>query len=135
MATAEAGWQTWNSSPFNIERKHGKGPGTVILRFSGPFTVRDAYTCLPPLALNRMLELEPAAGEEPMVKNILDLTACPYMDSSGLGIIATHYVRCQKRGIKMVAAGLSPKVKEVLRITKMDTVIPLAGTMEEAEAA
>jgi anti-anti-sigma factor len=126
-------WQTWNSSPFNIERKKGKLPSTVILEFKGPFTVRDAYTSLPPMVLNKILELETAPGDEPPKLNILDLTACPYMDSSGLGIIATHYVRCQKHGLKMVAAGMSPKVREVFRITKMDTVIPIVATVEEAE--
>ena len=49
MATATFAWQTWNSGPFSIERAHGSAPGTVILRFHGPFTVRDAYTNLPPL--------------------------------------------------------------------------------------
>ena len=128
-----SGWQTWNSGPFSIERKPGKSPGTVILRFCGPFTIRDAYSSLPPGELNRILGLEPAPGEAPPKLNILDLTACPYMDSSGLGIIATHYVRCQKRGLKMIVAGLSPKVRDVFRITKMDKVIPIAATVEEAD--
>ena len=126
-------WQTWNSSPFNIERKPGKSPGTVILRFCGPFTIRDAYSSLPPGELNRILGLEPAPGEAPPKLNILDLTTCPFMDSSGLGIIATHYVRCQKQGLRMIVAGLSPKVRDVFRITKMDKVIPIAATVEEAE--
>jgi anti-anti-sigma factor len=126
-------WQTWNSKPFNVERVQGKDPGTVILRFCGPFTVRDAYSSLPPMALNKILELETPPGEEPPKLNILDLTDCPYMDSSGLGIIATHYVRCQKQGMKMIAAGMSPKVREVFKITKMDTVIPIAATLEDAE--
>jgi len=126
-------WQTWNSSPFNIERKPGKSPGTVILRFCGPFTIRDAYSSLPPGELNRILGLEPAPGEAPPKLNILDLTTCPFMDSSGLGIIATHYVRCQKQGLRMIAAGLSPKVRDVFRITKMDKLIPIAATVEEAE--
>jgi anti-anti-sigma factor len=127
-------WQTWNSSPFNVERKQGKLASTVILEFKGPFTVRDAYTSLPPMVLNKILDLETAPGEEPPKLNVLDLTNCPYMDSSGLGIIATHYVRCQKHGLKMVAAGMSPKVREVFRITKMDTVIPIVATVEEAES-
>src|ERR1700685_79068 len=128
-------WQTWNSSPFNVERKPGKLPSTVILQFKGPFTVRDAYTSLSPGVLNKILELETPPGEDPPKLNILDLTACPFMDSSGLGIIATHYVRCQKQGVKMIAAGLSSKVREVFRVTKMDAVIPLAATVEEAEAS
>ncbi|MGD0900522.1 MAG: STAS domain-containing protein [Thermoguttaceae bacterium] len=126
-------WQTWNSGPFSIERGPGKSPGTVILRFKGPFTVRDAYSSLPPLTLNKMLDLETAPGEEPPVKNILDLTACPYIDSSGLGMIVTHHVRCQKKGVRLVAAGMSPKVREVFRVTKMDAIIAIAATVEEAE--
>ena len=128
-----SGWQTWNSGPFSIERKPGKSTGTVILRFCGPFTIRDAYSSLPPGELNRILGLETAPEEAPPKLNILDLTACPYMDSSGLGIIATHYVRCQKQGLKMIVAGLSPKVRDVFRITKMDKVIPIAATVEEAD--
>jgi len=126
-------WQTWNSAPFTIERKPGKAQGTVILRFTGPFTLRDAYSNLPPLTLKSMLDLETAPGEQPPVRNILDLTACPYMDSSGVGMIATHYVRCQKKGIKLIAAGLSPKVREVFRITKVDSLFPVIATIEEAD--
>jgi anti-anti-sigma factor len=133
-AATNFAWQTWNSSPFNIERCPGKTPGTVILRFHGPFTVRDAYTCLPPLLLNKMLELETAPGEAPPVKNILDLTDCPYMDSSGLGMIVTHHVRCQKNGVRMIAAGLSPRVRQVVELTKMDAVLTIAASVEEAEA-
>ncbi len=66
-------WQTWNSSAFNIERKPGKLPSTVILEFKGPFTVRDAYTSLRPGVLNKILELETAPGEEHKQVNILDL--------------------------------------------------------------
>jgi anti-anti-sigma regulatory factor len=35
----------------------------------------------------------------------------------------------------MIAVGASPRVREVLRITKMDSVIPMVATMEEAESA
>jgi len=132
MATPTFAWQTWNSGPFSMERRPGR-PGTVIHCFRGPFTVRDAYTCLEPLTVNKMLDLEVAPGEPPAVKSILDLTACTSMDSSGLGAIATHMVRCQKRGVKLIAAGMSPRVREVFHITRMDTVIPMMATVDEAE--
>jgi anti-anti-sigma factor len=88
---------------------------------------------MPPLALKKMLELEPEPGEETLTRNILDLTSCPYMDSSGVGMIVSHFVHCQKKGVKMIAVGLSPKVKDVFRITKVDSVIPLAATVEAAD--
>jgi len=128
-------WQTWNSSPFTIVRKPGKRPGTAILCLSGPFTTRDVYTCLEPLALKKILELETLPGGEPVTENILDLTACPFMDSSGLGIIVTHYVHCKKKGIKVIAAGISPRVMETMKITKVDTILPHCATLEEAESA
>lgn len=132
-ASATFAWQTWNSGPFSIERERGSSPGTVILRFHGPFTTRDAYTSLPTQTLSKMLDLEPGPGEEPPVKNILDLTHCPYMDSTGIGMIVTHHVRCQKKGVRLVAAGMSPRVREVFHITRIDTVVPIASSVEEAE--
>jgi anti-sigma B factor antagonist len=130
---ATLAWQTWNSGPFSIERKPGSAPGTVILCFRGPFTTRDAYSSLPTMTLKKILELEPAEGEAPPVKNILDLTACPYMDSSGLGIIVSHMVHCQKKGMKMIAAGMTPRVREVFKLTKVDSVVRIAASVEEAE--
>jgi len=131
---ASFSWQTWNSGPFSIERKPGKAPGTVILSFRGPFTLRDAYSSLPTMTLKQVLELEPAPGEDPPVKNILDLTACPYMDSSGLGIIVSHHVHCQKKGVKVIAAGMTPRVREVFKLTRVDSVVRIAASVEEAEA-
>jgi len=128
-------WQTWNSAPFSIERKRGKTPGTVIMRLSGPLTVRDVYSALSPMELNKLIDSPAEPGEEPPVKYILDLTDCPFVDSSGLGMVATHYVRCRRNGIKMIAVGASPRVREVMRITKMDSVIPMVATLEEAESA
>jgi anti-sigma B factor antagonist len=125
-------WQTWNSGPFSVQRKPG-AQGTVVVSFCGPFTERDIYTHLEPTELNNMLDLGAHQGEQPVRKNILDMTGCTSMDSRGLGLIATHLARCQKRGIKLIVAGASPRVRQVFQITKMDSVIPLALTVEQAE--
>jgi anti-anti-sigma factor len=128
-------WQTWNSGPFSIERKPGKTPGTVILCFHGPFTMRDAYSSLPTMTLKEFFQLESAECEAPCVKNILDLTGCPYMDSSGLGLIVAHLVHCKRKGIRMIAAGMTPRVREVFKLTRVDGVVPIAASVEEAEDA
>ncbi|MGO8758097.1 MAG: STAS domain-containing protein [Terracidiphilus sp.] len=136
MATASAfGWQTWNSGPFRIERGPGKAPGTLILRFRGPFTLRDVYSSLPTMEFTKMLDLEPAPGEQPPIKNILDMTECTFVDSSGLGMLVTHHVRCEKRGVRLIAAGLNHHVRELFHLTKIDTLIAIAESVEEAEAA
>ncbi len=134
FAMATFSWQTWNSSPFTIERKAGADAGTVVLAFCGPFWTRDVYTNLPTTALTEALGLDGTLGGVPISKHILDMTKCPSIDSNALGIIATHHIRCQKRSVKLVVAGASPRVREVFHITNMDKVIPLVGTVEEAEA-
>lgn len=123
----------WKSAPLTIERTTGKSPSTVIIRLCGHFTARDMYGSLTPDELRKVFDLETAAGEMPIALNILDLTDVPYMDSMGLGMIVTHHVRCHNRGIRMIAAGVSPRVLQLLTLTKVDGVIPMAATVEDAE--
>ena len=106
MPTVQA--QTWKSSPFTIERNEGKTSGTVVFRFQGPFTARDMYGSLTPDALNGLLDFQPTAdGGQPSLI-ILDLTDVPYMDSSGLGVIVRHYVRCKSKSVRLIVAGADP---------------------------
>ena len=125
--------QIWKNSPFSIERKEGKAPGTVIFRLCGPFTARDMYGSLTPLDLQNMLDFQSAPSEELPALNILDLTEVPYMDSTGLGMIVRHYVRCQGKGVRVVAAGASERVLELFKLTKMDGVISTSSTVDDAD--
>jgi anti-anti-sigma factor len=121
--------QIWKGSNFSIERVPATEPQVAVFRFSGPFTARDMFQTLTPAEMRQLLE--PASGNQHSVQ-VLDLTAVPYMDSAGLGMIATHYVRCQGKGVKLVLAGVGPKVLELLRLTHMHQLIPIAATVEEA---
>jgi anti-anti-sigma factor len=125
--------QIWKATPFTIERKEGKAPGTVIFRLCGPFTARDMYGTLTPDALHNMMSFQSTPSEEIPAVNILDLTDVPYVDSTGLGMIVKHYVSCQGKGVRMIAAGVSPRVLELLRMTKVDSLIPMTATVEEAD--
>jgi anti-anti-sigma factor len=64
---------------------------------------------------------------------ILDLTDVPYMHSSGLGMIVRHYVRCQGKGVRLIAAGVSPRVLELFKLTKVEAVFSMTATVEEAD--
>jgi anti-anti-sigma factor len=125
--------QIWKGTPFSIERKEGKSSGTVIFRLSGPFTARDMYGSLTPVGLRNMLDFNSMPNEAPPVVNILDLTEVPYMDSAGLGIVVGHYVSCHCKGIRLIAAGLSPRVRELFQMTRVDTTIPMTTTVEEVD--
>jgi len=122
--------QVWKSSKFTIERSPGKTPGTVIFRLSGPFTARDMHGALSPDALRNTFEAEEG---DPHALHILDLTEVPYMDSAGLGLIVSHYVRCQDRGVRLVVAGVSTRVVQLFEMTKVDGFFPRIATVEEAD--
>jgi anti-anti-sigma factor len=127
MATA----QIWKSSKFAIERNQGKTPGTVIFRLTGPFTARDMHASLSPSALRSTFEPEEEGGQDAL--HILDLTEVPYMDSAGLGMIVSHYVRCRGRGVRLVAVGVSSRVVQLLELTKVDKFFPRFDSVEEAD--
>ena len=122
--------QLWKGSTFTIVRKKGKAPGTVIFHLSGPFTARDMFGSLSPESMHNLFESEP--DEAPAIQ-IFDLTDVPYMDLFGLSMIISQYVRCQAKGLRMIAAGVSPRVLQWFRHTKLDTFIPMDATVDEAE--
>lgn len=127
--------QLWKGSRLSIGRHQGKTPGTVIIRLSGHFTARDMYGSLTPLELRNMFESDAMPNHKPLTASIFDLTEVPYMDSAGLGMIVSHGVHCQGKGIRMIAAGLSPRVLELFKLTKVDSIIPTASTVDEADVA
>jgi anti-anti-sigma factor len=122
-----------NRLPLTFEREVGEAQGTVVFRFSGPFTARTVFECQSPEAVSRMFDLQLMlpSGEPPTV-NIFDLTDVPYMDSSGLGMVVRHYVRCQDKGVRFMAAGVNPRVLELFKLTNVDAVIPMTDIVEEA---
>jgi len=109
--------------PLTIERTAGSAPGVEILRLTGPVTLRNLWD----------LQAEMRKAPPPPV-TILDLSGVPYMDSAGMGAVINHYTHCAAKGTKLIAAGVSSRVMELFRLTRVDTVIPIAATVEEAES-
>jgi anti-sigma B factor antagonist len=110
-------------APLSFEFQPGKAPGTRIYRLLGPLTLRNLFE----------FQAELRAGQPPLVA-IFDLSGVPYMDSAGMGALINHFVHCEKNGVEMIVAGASSRVLELFKLTKVDTVIPLAATVEAAEA-
>jgi anti-anti-sigma factor len=111
-------------APLSIERKDGSTPGTCIFILTGPLTLRNLFELQSQLRSCDSAKL-----------SILDLSGVPYMDSAGMGLIINHYVHCQNLGTKTIVVGVSPRVHELFRMTKVDTVIAQAPTVEAAEAS
>ena len=98
-------------------------PGMVILRLAGPLTLRNIFDLQAQMRIAKSTPL-----------TILDLTEVPYMDSAGMGVVVNFHVHCQNHGGKLIAVGVSPRIMEVFKITRVDSVIRMAATVEEAEA-
>jgi len=122
----------WKGANFTLAQTSGRAPGTLIFRFAGPFTARDMHSSLSPIDLRNLFEPS-APGQKTLY--IFDLTNVPYVDSAGLGMLVSQFTRCQGRGVRLVLAGVNPRVLQLLQITRLDTLLPMAATVEEAEGA
>ena len=111
-----------NDGPLTIERKEGRNPGTQVFGLVGPLTLRNLFE----------LQSELRTATPPPL-TVIDLTEVPYMDSAGMGLVMNHYVRCQTRGAKLVVVGANNRVLDLFRVTKVDKVLPLVPTLDEAE--
>lgn len=112
-----------NDGPLTIARTEGKDPGTQVFRLVGPLTLRNLFEFQTELRNSTLPRL-----------TVIDLTEVPYMDSAGMGLVMNHYVRCQTRGAKLIVVGANSRVLDLFKVTKVDTVLPLVSTMDEAEA-
>jgi ABC-type transporter Mla MlaB component len=130
MSTTQT--ELWNSPSFTIERIEGQAPRTVIYRITGPFNARDMYGSMKQVALGNIFEFKPAPGTETPTLHIFDISKVPQMDSSALGTIVSHFISCRNKGIRVVAVGPSPNVIQLFKFTKVDTLLPMAGSIEEA---
>ncbi len=88
--------------------------------------------------LHRSTEFQQAllalAGQKPDVI-VLDLAGVGYMDSSGMASLVKLLARVRRDGIALKLAGLSPRVRSVFEITRLDTVFDIYGSTEEALAS
>jgi len=124
--------ELWKNQTFTIERIEGQAPATIIYQITGVFNARDMYGSMKQIQLGNIFEFKPEHGAETPTCHIFDLTAVPQMDSSGLGVLVSHFIACRSKGIRVVIVGASPNVKQLFKFTKVDTILPMAPTVQEA---
>jgi ABC-type transporter Mla MlaB component len=125
----------WKSEKFSIERIEDLAPGVLIYQFSGPFAANDMYRSLKPIVVLNIFDFKPLPGKEPYSLHVFDLTQVPTIDSSALGLVVSHFISCRNKGIRVIAVGVSANVLQLLKFTKLDALIPMAATVEQAIAA
>ncbi|MET9445414.1 STAS domain-containing protein [Streptomyces sp. NPDC006610] len=63
---------------------------------------------------------------------VLDLSAVPFMDSSGMNIILRIYQEARRTGGTVQVLTPTPAVRRVLDLTGVSITVPVCGSLEEA---
>lgn len=71
--------------------------------------------------------------DEPNRQIIIDLTACSYVDSSGLGALLDISKNCHKKGCELRLSGLNENVRDVFLMTRLDRYFKIVFSVEEAK--
>ncbi len=70
--------------------------------------------------------------EQPPSGLIVDLTQVGFVGSVFLSFLLRCHTIIRKEGSELVLAGVSPRTRELLRVTALDTIWALYDTREEA---
>jgi len=70
--------------------------------------------------------------EEAVRHLVLDLSEVTTIDSFGVGVLMSAHRRMTKAGGVLKLAAVTPKLRSVMAITKVDTVVDLYPSVEEA---
>lgn len=116
-------------------------PGFVKLGAMDALEIRSAETrngaralyLNGPLTLNTLFEFQDVVRQEPSKGLIIVLEGVPYMDSAGLGAVLGAYASCQRHGQKFALAKVSQRVRTLLQVAKVDTLVPSYDSLEAAE--
>ena len=109
---------------FEIQTKPGSRAGVEILTIKGPMVLEHLF---------KFQSAWKAITAENGV--VFDLSAVPYIDSSAIGSLVNAQVHFSNRGHKVVLAAVSPRLKEFLHVTRVDSLFQFYAGTEEAEQA
>ena len=68
------------------------------------------------------------------IRFVIDLGSLKYLNSSGLTILIRILTKSRKAGGETVIASVGKRIKELLVITKLNTVFSIADTVEDGIA-
>jgi anti-sigma B factor antagonist len=90
-----------------------------VLRLDGPLTLTNIFQFQSLVRADRSRSL------------IVDLTNVPYVDSAGIGsLVGAQVSRQNDRTLTLV--GISPRVREALRVTRVEQFFRMASSVDEA---
>jgi anti-sigma B factor antagonist len=99
-------------------------PDKVVLRPVGVLALDTSA-----MLRGRIAEL----AEQPDLKKIvMDMGGVRYVDSSGIAVMVSSFTALRKSGIDLVLAQPTPKIHDLLQVTKLYTVFNVYDSVEKA---
>ena len=102
-------------------------PDTAVITLTGPLTLGTSLK-----TADMQIQSAIAKGAHRLV---LEMSGVPYMDSAGLGSLVHASGVVQERGGVLRLAGVTDKVATLLRMTKVDSLLPMDADEAAALAA
>jgi anti-sigma B factor antagonist len=97
--------------------------GATIIECSGRLVLGDESASLRTLVKSTLTESK---------RVVLELSDVFYIDSAGVGLLASLYTSAQMAGGTLKLANLSPRMQGMLQITKLFLVFEVFDTAEDA---
>ena len=112
---------------MSIKTNTRERDGVVIVEVAGRITLGDGAGSLRDL-INDFAK----SGKK---KVLLNLAETSYVDSCGISELVSGFTRLNNQGATLKLLALSPRVEDLLRITKLYTVFDVYTTENEAIAS
>ena len=84
----------------------------------------------PPTPIDKL----PKLLQKGQKKLVLDITGLDYVDSSGIGMLVSCLTNAKKAGGELKLAGANPRIRRILAMTGVDTMMPMFDTLAAATA-
>ena len=115
-------YQCMQEKPLEIERVNDADVASVIFRLHGP------------LLLGNFFSFQSMVRSDQSNLLIVDMADVPYIDSAGIGCLVGAHVSRVHAGRKLIIAGATERLLNMLKATKVDQLFAFAATVDEARA-
>ncbi len=108
---------------LRIEAHPETQAGQRILRLNGALVMTTMFECQATVRADQSRSL------------IIDFTNVPYVDSAGIGALVGAYVTRQHGGRSLALVGVSHRVHNALKVTRVEQFFHFFDSVSEAEEA
>jgi anti-sigma B factor antagonist len=108
---------------LRIADQPGSQPGQRILTLDGA------------LVMTTMFEFQATVRADTSRALIIDFTKVPYVDSAGIGALVGAYVTRQHSGRVLALVGVSERVHNALKVTRVEQFFQFYDSVSAAEQA